>query len=404
MLFFLFFTLHVTADTLVATEINSPPTPPALTQQTFPLQGIDVYYKDGVNFRYDSVFSMQMKFRIQNRYSFEDYDSRDSTADKSEFLTRRVRLRFEGHVLDPKLTYKIQLSFSRQDMDYDNAVFPNILRDANVGYQFTKNDKVIVGLGKLPGNRQRVISSGQQEFVDRTISNALLNLDRDVGIQWWHRFGEIRPLWLKLAVSNGQGRGSSQEDNGMSYTYRAEWLPLGTFRDEGDYFEGDIAFEETAKISMAAGMNFNKKANRTNGQLGVEIADGDGRDMESFIADLLIKYRGWAWSSEYFRRNSERPEVNASQTLFDGQAWSTQLSYTFRNMYFTGARWAETLPDEAVENLIEKEDQYSVTFGRYFNKHTVKLLGDVSYLPTYSAATGTTRDNWAYRVQLELGI
>lgn len=369
------------------------------------LRNLSVTYDDGILFKYTpGEFSMRMKFRLQNRYSYEDYDSDGTTPDKSEFLTRRVRLRFDGHVLDPRLTYKLQFSFSRQDIDWDGSNYPNILRDANIGYKFTANDQLIIGLAKLPGNRQRVISSGRQEFVDRSIANAQFTLDRDVGVQWWHRFGESRPLWTKLSISNGQGRGSSQRDNGMNYVGRAEWLPLGTFKDEGDYYEADLAFEETAKVSIASGYSFNSKASRTMGQLGPDINGGAQRDIETFLSDAIVKYRGWAWSAEYFRTNIDRPEIDATQTMYDGQGWNTQLTYTFRNMYSTGLRWATVRPDESLKNLLREENQYAVVFSKYLHKHNIKLQADVNYQPVYRASTDTTLDNWVYRAQLEVGI
>lgn len=369
------------------------------------MQNLRLYFDDGINFTLDpQLFLLRMKFRIQNRYSFEDYDDDSSKADVSEFLNRRVRLRFDGFVLNKNLTYKLQFSFSRHDMDWENGRFPNILRDANVSYQFTDNDQILVGLAKLPGNRQRVISSGQQEFVDRSIANALLNIDRDVGLQWWHRFGSEKPLWLKTAITNGQGRGSAQPNNGMSYTYRLEWLPLGTFKDNSElFYEGDLSFEEKLRISLGAGMNATLKATRTGGQIGADIADGAPRDLETFIADALFKYRGWAWSSEYFRRNAENPAVDAKQTLFDGQGWNTQLSYTWRSMSMIGVRWAQTRPDDNVASLLQRENQYSFVIGKYINKHTIKVQSDVSY-HLLTAPHLATQDNWIYRVQLELGI
>jgi hypothetical protein len=44
-------------------------------------------------------------------------------------MVRRFRLRFEGHLLSPKLEYKLQLSFSKRDMDLDSGD-PQIVRDA----------------------------------------------------------------------------------------------------------------------------------------------------------------------------------------------------------------------------------------------------------------------------------
>jgi hypothetical protein len=38
------------------------------------------------------------------------------------------------------------------------------------------------GQTKLPGNNQRVVSSGSLEFTDRTINNSRFNIDRDFGL------------------------------------------------------------------------------------------------------------------------------------------------------------------------------------------------------------------------------
>lgn len=85
----------------------------------------------------DSAFTMNIRFRIQNRAAFtvaqEDEDTWDVSA--VDARVRRMRLRFEGKVYDPRLTYLIQLSFSRGDMDWGNSGVPNVLRDAMVFYK-----------------------------------------------------------------------------------------------------------------------------------------------------------------------------------------------------------------------------------------------------------------------------
>src|SRR5690606_19864671 len=66
----------------------------------------------------DSLYSLKFQFRMQNRAAFVSKDLDDLTAESFEFRVRRLRLKFEGFVYDPKLTYYIQLSFSRGDMDW----------------------------------------------------------------------------------------------------------------------------------------------------------------------------------------------------------------------------------------------------------------------------------------------
>jgi hypothetical protein len=49
-------------------------------------------------------------------------------------------------------------------------------------YKPTKNWTIGFGQTKLPGNNQRVVSSGSLEFTDRTINNSRFNIDRDFGV------------------------------------------------------------------------------------------------------------------------------------------------------------------------------------------------------------------------------
>src|SRR5690606_6271163 len=168
----------------------------------------------------------------------------DLAAESFEFRVRRLRLKFEGFVYDPKLTYYIQLSFSRGDMDWrgfeDARVnsSPNVVRDAVIYYNPTPNLKLGFGQTKLPGNRQRVVSSGDQQFVDRSIVNANFNIDRDFGF-FGHLSGEY--FNLRGAVTSGEGRNSVRSLNGLAYTARIELLPFGRFTDNNDYVEGDLA-------------------------------------------------------------------------------------------------------------------------------------------------------------------
>jgi phosphate-selective porin OprO and OprP len=119
-------------------------------------QGIGIYPAD-------SLFSFNLRFRMQNRAGIS---LGEGGIDELEARVRRLRLRFDGFVLRPNISYIIQLSFTRGDMDWENTEFPNVIRDAMIFYK--PSEKIQVGFGqtKLPGNRQRVNSSGDLQFVD----------------------------------------------------------------------------------------------------------------------------------------------------------------------------------------------------------------------------------------------
>src|SRR5690606_40131417 len=98
---------------------------------------------------------------------------------------------FEGFAFDPSLEYKIELAFSNRDIargipQTNNA--GNILLEALVKWNFHRNLELWAGQTKLPGNRERVISSQNLQFVDRSILNSYFTLARDIGIQLRNKF------------------------------------------------------------------------------------------------------------------------------------------------------------------------------------------------------------------------
>ncbi|MFM7666927.1 MAG: porin [Bacteroidota bacterium] len=143
-------------------------------------KGIEIIQKD-------SLFSMQFQFRMQNRAGYMSESEKDLTPKDFEFRVRRLRMRLRGFVINPKFGYHVQLSFSRGDMDWESTneseinTSVNVVRDAIVSYDATKSLKFIFGQTKLPGNRQRVVSSGNLQFADRSIVNSTFTIDRDFG-------------------------------------------------------------------------------------------------------------------------------------------------------------------------------------------------------------------------------
>jgi phosphate-selective porin OprO/OprP len=226
---------------------------------------------------------------------------------------------------------------------------PNVVRDAMIFYKPIKNLQFALGQGKLPGNRQRVISSGAQQFYDRSIVNVNFTPDRDFGffINYTAHLGKTFTVLTKLAATSGEGRNSVSSNAGLAYTGRIELLPFGQFTDGGDYYEGDLAREPKPKISIAGGYHFNDLAVRTGGQLGKDLFAT--RSFNVYMADFVFKYKGIALSSEYVRRDTDgSPTVIGSdaksRTIVTGDGINTQLSYCFKNMFEVALRHSLVSP------------------------------------------------------------
>jgi phosphate-selective porin OprO/OprP len=375
-----------------------------LAQTLTQVDPVKSYFDDGYVVEHGKTNTkLKFRFRMQNRFTYETEDTDELSPEIVDFTVRRMRLRFEGTVLDKRLLYRVQLSFTRGDMDFDRTQYPNIMRDAVVGWKLTDATTLWYGQTKLPGNRQRVISSGAQQFVDRSLLNATFNIDRDLGAQIHHRMGEAAPLWIKGAISNGDGRATDNKNDGLAYTGRVEWLPMGEFKDGGDYFEGDLARETTPKVSIGAVYSVNKKTTRPGGQLGTQFATGTVRDMETWFGDLLLKYKGFSWASEYAHRWSNDPTVG-TQTIFKGKGFNSQMGYVFESNIEPAVRFTRLWADDDIKAIESDRQQYTFALSKYFNKHTVKIQSDVSYDQRLKRTVSSHDNNWTYRLQLEIGI
>ncbi|MBS4059824.1 MAG: porin [Bacteroidetes bacterium] len=370
-----------------------------------------INFRKGLGFNApDSSFGINLRVRMQNRVALnlnENLGINDIEARVS-----RLRLRFDGYILDQKITYYIQLSFSRGDQDWDNTHMANVVRDAMVYYRFNPNFYVGFGQGKLPGNRQRIISSGQQQFFDRSNVNANYTLDRDFGLFGYYS-NNVGHLFynFKAAVSTGDGRNQVRTNNGLMYTGRIELLPFGKFTNDSDFSEGDLEHETTPKLALSAGYATNQKAMRTRGTTGSSLYES--RNMNSVFADVLLKYHGWALSSEYISRTTDGSAITynkADSSMFSlvntGEGINTQLSYCFKeSKWEIAARYSVVLPGEEIRNYSMKDTYYLLGVNKYVKKHLTKfqLFTGLRSQQSYASHVFGS-DQFLLVFQVELGI
>jgi phosphate-selective porin OprO and OprP len=358
----------------------------------------------------DSLFQMTIRFRMQNRFGITTKSADDLDIETIEARVRRLRLRLDGFLYDPKFTYVIQLAFSRGDMDYEDTNFPNIIRDAMIIYNFNKHFALGMGQTKLPGNRQRVNSSGDLQLPDRSIVNSTFNIDRDFGIQLYYRnkissFAYV----LRGAISSGEGRNFNDAQDGLAYTGRVELLPFGEFTNNGDYLEGDLARESKPKLSLGISFSNNENAKRTGGQLGKFLYES--RDIETFMIDVLYKYNGFAVAGEFLKRRASNPityhpeDPAVHQHIYVGHGENYQASYLFKSNIECVGRYSKVTPLKELESLEKIKSQYTIGINKYLKGHRVKLQTEFTLEEQDPrSGTGTSSDNFLFRFQIEAGI
>src|SRR5690606_28120780 len=117
--------------------------------------------------------------------------------------------------------------------------------------------KIKVGQWKTYYNRERVISSGKQQMVDRSILNRPFTLDRQQGIEFYGRvFPEtLADFTYHLSILTGAGRGATENDDGnLMYVGRLQWNMFGR---ELEMTGSDLKFHEkpTGLIAFAGATN-----------------------------------------------------------------------------------------------------------------------------------------------------
>lgn len=357
----------------------------------------------------DSLFQLNIRFRMQNRVTYLKEERENGAYDGQ---VRRLRLRFDGYVGNPKFLYVIQLSFAPEEVgeikDGENI---NIIRDAVIFYRPNKNWNISFGQTKLPGNRQRVNSSGGIQLTDRTINNARFTIDRDFGFQV-HNLNEFEDKFsynFKTAITGGEGRNQTGKgDDGIAFTGKIELLPFGAFAKDGTYFEGDILREKKPKLMLSAAFQQNNHAQRTQGQLGNDLFER--KTMKSVLLDAMFKYNGWAAMMSYMSRTTNENAVTfnpddstESNYAFVGNGFDYQLSYNLRSNYEFIGRYSIQKVGNDIKAFSPNTKEYSVGVTKYIWEHSFKLQSELTF-DTLDFDDGTTKNNWYLRFQVEIGI
>ena len=138
----------------------------------------------------DGNWQTNLQWRAQMRYTNPlSSDPRQlgdfADPDSSNFEARRLRMKIGGHGYQPWLKYyfEIDLQPSRNPGSSAASSSARVI-DWRIDIAKWAAGGLRVGQWKIDMNRERVDSSGRQQFVERSIVNRTFTIDRQVGIQW----------------------------------------------------------------------------------------------------------------------------------------------------------------------------------------------------------------------------
>lgn len=379
-----------TEETTVAGHAKEPESVDTKPKSDLPDNFANLSYgKNGFEFRTDNdKFSLAIQNRIQVRYSNPfDSDPRsieDLERDESSFRIRRARTRLRGHAYWPWLKYYLQYDWSQP-----------VLRDLTLTVDKYHWAKIWFGRGKVIYNDERVTSSGNQQFANRSIVTDIFTVDRQQGVQL---FGNVFPgTWYDMSyaagVFSGLGVGeNNNDDSHMMYSGRVQWNALG---GEMPFSQSDTEFHEKPALNFA----FAAATNRSK-CTAFQTDSGSCRNLPGFapgqdgqyrinqmVEEVRFKWQGFSLLHELHWKEvidtfRVQGDPGRKTHLMGGLVQAGYFPhYIFpiipRNLEFAG-RYAFVDPNTRMKNDLQEEFSGIMTY--FFNGHANKVNFQVSNL------------------------
>ncbi|MWB95346.1 porin [Flavobacterium sp. GA093] len=354
----------------------------------------------------DNKFLFQLQSRFQFRFStpydqdpvtFDDYNQDKQTA----FKINRARLKVGGHAFEPWLKYYWEYELSQSN-----------LLDFRIMIEKWDWLSFKVGQWKVEYTRERFISSGEQQMVDRSLINRAFTADRQQGVEvYGHLKGKgIADFNYWAAALTGTGRGNTKnDDNNLMYFGRAQWNFLGR---QLDFEGGDLEFHEKPAAIIAFSGLTNRSGFTRFSQSGGGALEGfeDGAPGQyrtnQWNLESAFMFQGFSWQSEWHTKDIIDKLDNDKTTTMKG--YYVQAGYFFHNAFNwwpenleMAGRHATYRPDNNFRDNLQNESSLALNW--FFKGHKNKLTTEVSHF-SYQDKSLPLADGWRFRVQWDISL
>ncbi|MCB9933277.1 MAG: hypothetical protein H6841_07645 [Planctomycetes bacterium] len=309
-------------------------------------------------------FELRVTTRVQFRLTYQNEvaggESGTNGKDFINFRVRRAKTWLGGYIFEKDFQYELLLNWvSGGD---------RIVEEAKFRWAVMQYININAGQQKLQWNWEEAVSSGSQQFVDRSYVNEVFNQDYAKGIWIDGQVGEDTP-WLKywFGIYNGVLKAnndfrnadwaiqpetfSNLVDGEMMINLRLETHPLGEVARRMNDARGE---DERDKILFAIGLGVNwftsgyeaadafansgSRADTALGTLGDPASERfrTSQDTWAFTLDGHFRWMGLSVDIAYFWRHTEFHNRGANRFSPNGKAGISNLTdsgFTFEVAY-----------------------------------------------------------------------
>ena len=336
-------------------------------------KGMQYESVDGLNFLW---FGVRLQTRLANSTIRQDEIPGEPKDTSSDFKVNRGRLKLGGHLLTPALTVYTEYDFTL-----------NTLLDLRATYEFSHWLKLRVGQWKSEFNRERIDSSGAQQFVDRSILTPWFTIDRQKGIMASGRLAEGKrsdsSYWIGWV--SGAGRGGDLADADGMWLTRYQWNFSGRVLD---FSQSDIRKREepagSVAVSLVSGRSsFTRFSSSGGGQLpGFTEGESDQYEIRQVLLETAWQGRGFSWQQELHWKDIRDTLNGTDQQLMgvylqSGMFFSEIWDVVPEPLEFA-ARFAYVDLNRSISG--DREREFAIAANWFFQGHRNKLTADLAYI------------------------
>ena len=371
----------------------------------------------------DGKFQTNLAWRAQLRFTTPDKGDpktlsnfRDQSQNTIE--ARRLRMKIGGHAYEPWLKYyfEVDLQPTRKIADSSSKASARVI-DWRIDVAKYKEATLRVGQWKINYNRERVDSSGKQQFVERSIANRVFTIDRQVGAQLTGRLFKETPMDMNYwaGVYTGEGRGVENTDNNLMTMARVQWNPNGRYLK---WQQTDVDFTEKPTSSISFAMASNTGACTRWSSSGCGNLDGftsvsslPTYEVNQWTQGSAFKYRGFSWQQEYHDKEVKDTATGLTHDLDGGYA---QAGYFFHNLMPAvpkelelAARYARVNePNKTDLSYENKREEFTLgaNWFLYGAGHNNKITADFSRLTLDDTYQNLSADENRFRLQWDVSF
>ncbi len=304
-------------------------------------------------------------------------------ANENDLRFRRARFKTSGQIFQPWIRYSTE---------YD--LVGTRMLDLRVTVQKWEWLQFRFGQWKTEFGRERVSSSGRQEFVERSIVNRQFTADRQKGFMVLGRVknGTRADSRYYAGVFTGNGRGFrssaagslDNRDGAPMWAARYQWNFL---KDDPGFSQSDLEYHKAPVAAIAiAGLSNRSRFTRFSGSGGGSL---DGFDVglpgqfavRQVAEDFVLKYRGLFLQQEFhwkkIRDRIYHRITSMSGATFQGGYFPHRVALWVPEQLELGLRYATVDQDHARRYDRITESAFVVNW--FMEGHSNKLTFDVTH-------------------------